>query len=140
MIRYLFFINCILMCFLFFSSVQSAEKNILNPVTSDLPKTIETKPLVSEELQNLEELILATESSLKTQKNLKEKIKEYQALQTRTMQDVDNIELLYKLAQSANGILVTINENHLTHIFEPSFLSELSLISKPAAKRGIPRP
>ena len=98
------------------------------------------KPLAANELDTLNELIAATQRSLGIQIELREKILRYQELQRLSMENEDNFEQLYRLAKSAHIILETIKEQHLLQTFDAAFISELTLVSKPAAKRGIPRP
>ena len=100
------------------------------------PQKIEKKGKEGGELADLDFLIAGTEKSLARQKELRERIVRFQELKALSMEDRDNYELLFKLSKSAFVLLETIKQEHLTQIFDPAFISELSLLSKPAAKRS----
>lgn len=108
-------------------------------LASDSP-FIEPKEVVANELARLDLLIQATQQSLEQQRKLRDMIADYQAIQTRYMDSPEDNELLYQLIKKAYGILEIIKAQHLEAAFEPEFLSELSLLSKPALKSGIPKP
>jgi len=95
---------------------------------------------VKKELSLLNDLIGATQLSLNNQMHLREMIEGYQEAQKRYLKDEDNVELLYQMAKQAHLILEFIKEHHLAQAFDNSFLSELGIVSKPASKRGIPKP
>jgi hypothetical protein len=44
------------------------------------------------------------------------------------------------MIKSAYATLNTIKENHLEQTFDPDFISELTIISQVAKKRGVPKP
>jgi hypothetical protein len=114
---------------LFFSSVHAAESGI-----------IDTKDLVANELTRLDQLIEATSLSLEQQKQLRERVKGYQELHAKYLADPDDNERLYRLIKSAYTILESIKNQHLETAFEPDFLSELTVLSRPAIKSGLPKP
>ncbi len=100
----------------------------------------ENKNVIANEVMMLDQLIEASKQSLEIQIKLRDLILKYQELQTRYLEGQNDNEHLFIMAKSAKKILETIKENHLTPSFDPAFLGELTLISKPAAKRGIPKP
>lgn len=97
------------------------------------------KNLISQELAMLEEIIASTQETLKTEIRLRELIQQYQTLQEKVLKDEDNYELLYQLAKKGSETLELIKANHMLHTFDPAFISELNIVSKPAMKRGIPK-
>jgi len=101
---------------------------------------IEPKEVVANEIARLNLLIEATQESLEQQRRLRDMVVEYQKIQARYMQSSEDNELLYQLIKKAYAILETIKAQHLEAAFEPEFLSELSILSKPALKSGIPKP
>jgi hypothetical protein len=119
--------------FCFFTKGHSQSLNIPAPRVDD------PSHLVKNELQTLDLLIEATQLNLKNLTKLKEHLQKYQELQDRYLKNSDN-EVLFQMIKTAHVILEGIKEAHLTQSFDPAFLSELSIISKPATKLGIPRP
>ncbi len=101
---------------------------------------IDTKDLVVGEIARLDQLIEATEQSLEGQKRLRERIEQYRELQVSYLSNSDDNELLFQLIKSAYTILESIKAQHLETAFEPEFLSELSVLSRPAVKSGLPKP
>lgn len=89
---------------------------------------------------DLDLLIESTEWSLTQQKRLREQIREYQELQKEYLKSSEDNERLYALIKSAYAVLTTIKSLHLETAFDPDFISELSLLSKPATKSGLPKP
>jgi len=98
------------------------------------------KELVATEIARLDTLIQATSSSLEGQKNLREKIVEYKKIQDEYLQHTNDNDLLLKLVKASFKILKLIKENHLESCFDPEFIEELTILSQPASKKGIPRP
>ena len=114
---------------------QLSANDRINPITADLPK-INTNPFGKSEIAQLDDLIAATERSLSQQKSLRDLLIKYQETQTAYLNNEENVELLYNMINLAQKALKTIQENHLTHSFEPSFLNELNLFAQMANKRG----
>lgn len=114
----------------------------LDPVTSDLPPTISEDPtqIITNELAKLDSIIAATEKSLENQKLLRDRIQEYKKIQRLFLEHKEDREISYRMVKAAHRVLEIIKQNHLTHAFDPEFLSELALFSKIATKRGIPKP
>lgn len=108
--------------------------------TSSLLPIKDPRALVGNELSRLENLIQATQQSLEGQKQLREKIVEYQKIQdSYSLHPKDN-EILFRMIKSAYGTLHIIQENHLEHAFDPEFISELKVLAQVASKRGVPKP
>lgn len=96
--------------------------------------------IIAKETAMLNDLIEASQQNLKNLTYLKGLIQKYQTLQSQYMVNPDDNEALYQMIKTAHAILEKIKENHLAPLFDPAFLSELTIISKPAAKLGIPKP
>lgn len=96
--------------------------------------------LIGNEIVRLDTLIQATEQSLESQKKLRVQILEYKKLQELYLQNPKDNELLLKLVKSAYRTFQTIKNNHLTQTFDSDFIDELTVLSQPATKRGIPKP
>lgn len=115
------------------AEIVAAEKE-------NVPPVISMRPLAVNELDTLNELIASTQHTLQGQLRLKEQIVKYQDLQQRSLNDDENYELLYAWAKTAHVILEMIKEQHLLQMFDSAFINELNIVSKPASKRGIPKP
>lgn len=96
--------------------------------------------LIDQEISRLEWLIQATEQSLAGQKKLHTQIKEYQKYHEQYLDKPEDNDLLVKLIKNAYRTLEAIKENHLTYTFDSDFIDELTVLSQPAKKRGIPKP
>ena len=106
------------------------------PLLAVEPQKIEKKGRNGTELADIDFLIAGTEKSLMRQKELREKIARFQELKGLTMEQEEDYELLFRLSKSAHALLESIKDEHLIQVFEPSFISELTLLSKPASKRS----
>jgi hypothetical protein len=96
--------------------------------------------LVNTEIVLLDSLIQSAQENIKNLTQLKEMITAYQVEQVKYMKNPSDNEALYKMIKLAHAILENIKSSQLTLLFEPTFLSELTIISKPVAKLGIPKP
>lgn len=96
--------------------------------------------LIGNELTMLDNLIEVTQQNLERQEALRELVKEYQKVHDQYMKNIDDKELLYGLIKKAYRLLENIKESHLEHAFAPEFISELTVFSQVAAKRGVPKP
>lgn len=94
----------------------------------------------AKEIALVDDLIGSAQSTLSNLTYLKEMLSKYQTLQDNYMKDSSDTEALYQMIRLAHEILGNIKTSQMTTLFEPSFLSELSIISKPATKLGIPKP
>lgn len=122
-------------CFLGVITFASIDGKVrINPVTEDLPY-IPDAPFSHERPgRAIDDLIAVTEKNLRDQKSLKGQLIEYRRLHRLYEQDTRNQELSEKLVWQAERALQTIQEQHLTHAFEPEFLQELAFFSKIAEK------
>lgn len=108
---------------------------------ADTPNTIKDPAiLIENEITHLDSLIQATEKSLEEQKKLRGLIVDYQKLQEQYFKTPQDKDLLLKVVKSAYRTLQSIKENHLAQTFDPDFIDELTVLSQPATKRGIPKP
>lgn len=105
------------------------------PLIAVEPQKIEKKSSQNNELGDLDFLIAATEKSLQQQKNLRERLVRFQELRTKSIANENDLESLLKLSKSAYSLLDTIKEEHLIQVFDPTFISELTLLAKPIMKR-----
>jgi hypothetical protein len=97
-----------------------------------------THPLAEDPLTELDDLILATEKLLANQKALHQELEAYLKLRADAVNDLDNKELILKTAKAAKSSLDIIKEEHLSHLFSNSFLSEMTLFAKLAGRPRIP--
>jgi len=95
---------------------------------------------VSPEIATLDNLIQITEQSLHNQQGLKKLMQEYQVVHDKIMQNPDNKEELFQMIKLAQRLLNSIKENHLANAFSQDFISELTVYSQIASKKGIPTP
>ncbi|MBA3815152.1 MAG: hypothetical protein H0X29_01260 [Parachlamydiaceae bacterium] len=127
-----------------FSSILHAE-NLPAPAISanvhvPLLPVKDPAALIGNELSRIDNLIEATQQSLEDQKQLREKIVEYQKIQESYLLHPKDNELLFRMIKSAYATLKSIQDNHLEHNFDPEFISELKVFAQVASKRGIPKP
>ncbi len=122
-----------------FSNLCMGNEATLKPITNDLPKMRSMDEIVSSELSRLDNLIVMTQQNLQNQLALRTLLEQYQQIQAQHLQNDQDIEILFKLVKMAQRLFESIKQNHLTHLFEQDFLSELALFSQIANKRGIPR-
>lgn len=108
---------------------------------ADIPSSIkDPAALIGNEISRLDTLIQATEKSLEGQKKLRTQIVDYQKLQEQYLKNPQDNDLLLKVVKSAYRTLQTIKENNLSQTFDTDFIDELTVLSQPATKRGIPKP
>lgn len=108
--------------------------------TTSLLPVKDPNALIGNELSRLNHLIQATQKSLEGQKQLREKIIEYQKIQESYLLHPKDNEILFRMIKSAYGTLQSIQDNHLEHAFDPDFMSELKVLAQVASKRGVPKP
>ena len=114
----------------------------LSNVNAVDPSSEDSKNIIANELVMLDDLIQSTQRSLELQHKLRDSIQAYQEMQKKYLasdNQQDN-ELLFRMAKAARKILEMMTENQLSPLFDPAFLGELTLVSRPATKRGIPAP
>lgn len=95
---------------------------------------------LSKEIDLVGDMIASAENAIKNLQSLQSDLKKYQAIRKVCLENPDDNESLYKMIKLAQSILDQIKIAQLTTVFEPSFLSELTIVSKPASKLGIPKP
>lgn len=119
---------------LFLSSAFAAD--VVHPSTPDLPR-ITSQPTAKpgNEIVFLDQLISITEQNVENQKELKEKVKEYIQLRDQYARQTQNQELGMRLVRAAYEVLEGIKEQHLTHVFDKEFMSELTFFSTIGAKQ-----
>ena len=96
--------------------------------------------LIQTELARLDTLIKATEQSLEGQRRVREAIFDYQRVQEKFLKNPEDNDLLFKVIKSAYKTLKLIKDNHLAQAFDSDFIEELTVLSQPASKLGIPKP
>jgi hypothetical protein len=92
----------------------------------------------SSPLQELNDLIISTEQLVHNQKTLLRLLQDYLALRADYLEETNNRELLLKTAKVANQALDIIKKDRFSSLFEPSFISEMTLFAKLAARPAIP--
>lgn len=98
------------------------------------------KNLFQRDIAMMDDLIETTTLQLDRQKIIREKLIAYRNLQERYLSENENSDLLYQMSQTANQLLTMIKENYLTHMFTTEFISEITVVAKPAAKNNLPTP
>lgn len=125
-----------LVCTLAFARINADT----HAAASALAQIKDPTALIGNELARLDSLIQATQQSLESQKKLRERIVEYQRIQDAHFQHPGDNEVLFRMVKCAYQTLKIIEENHLEQTFDPDFISELTILSQVATKRGIPKP
>lgn len=112
----------------------------ISSTVSELPTINQSPSLVENEIKLLDTLIYATEKNLADQKKIKQDILDYQKGLALYLENSSDKEVVLSVARKADSLLNEIKEAHLIDTFEPDFISELTLFSQIAQKKGIPRP
>lgn len=94
----------------------------------------EPNPLLEDPLTELNDLIESTEKLVARQKTLYRELEAYLDLRAQAVHDLDNKELVLKTAKAAKSALDIIKEEHLSHLFTNTFLSEMTLFAKLAGR------
>lgn len=129
--RYLWSVLVFLLCH---SLLLSAAENSLG-----LKETEPSLVLLSE-IKRLEHLIHITEENLANQQSLKKQFLDFQKIQLRYLENTQNKEVTLQMVQSAHALLEAIKQYHLTQVFDPEFISQLTFFSQFASKRSVPKP
>lgn len=87
----------------------------------------------------LDALIASTERIVASQKSLRDDLKKYAELHAQYLKDMDNRELLLKTAKVAQSALERIKQDRLGSLFDPNYLSEMTLFAKIAARPTLPK-
>lgn len=98
------------------------------------------KNLFVRDISMMDDLIESTTLQLDRQKQIRDKLLTYRTLQERYLAGDQNSDLLYQMSQTAHQLLQMIRENYLTQMFTTEFISEITVVAKPAAKNQIPTP
>jgi hypothetical protein len=96
--------------------------------------------LIACQLDKINEWIEASRQHLLHLNQLKASVERYQQLQIQYIQSPENNEILYQMIREAHILLEEIKKWQLTSLFDSAFISELTVVSKPVAKLGIPKP
>lgn len=96
--------------------------------------------MISNQLIKIDEWLEASKQNVRALTQIKASVERYQHLQARYMQNPENNEALYQMIKEAHSLLEAIKTMQLTPLFEAAFISELTVVSKPVAKLGIPKP
>lgn len=104
------------------------------------PQGFESVPYKEQPLTQLNDLISSTEKLVQHQKELRDQLTQYIVLHDAYLKDIDNRAQLLKTAKVAQQALDTIKSERMTHLFDPSFLSEMTLFAKLAKRPTIEPP
>lgn len=110
------------------------------PVTRDVPKPVQPFIETKNQVEMMNNLIGATQKNLEAQKMIREQVVAYQKLQDLYVRNSQDKELVFQMVKAAHRLLENIKENNLTQAFDQDFLSELTVFSQVATKRGVPKP
>lgn len=112
---------------------------LCSSLTADTIKK-DPKELLDSQVAMLDHLIEMTERSLEATKEIRELVFNYEQVQAVFLKNQENKEVTVKMIRMAHQLLTKIQQHHLTQQFDADFISELSLFSKIATKKGIPKP
>ncbi len=99
-----------------------------------------TSQMISHQLSKIDDCLEASRQNVVALTQLKASAARYQLLQARYMQYPEDNEVLYQMIKEAHALLEGIRALQLTSVFDPAFISELTVVSKPVTKLGIPKP
>lgn len=121
-----------------------AASPIVAAVQQELPKSQppalkDPKEIINLQLKSLDHLTEMTKMTLATMTQLRASLVKYQTIQQLYLQHTKDKELLYRMTKLANEMLLEIKGAHLTHAFDPEFISELSMLSKIYKKNELPK-
>ncbi len=92
------------------------------------------------ELISIDHIIEITKQNVEIQEKIRIELIDYQKINKEFLKNPDDKELLFEMIKKADHLFENIKQAHLTQIFSPEFLKELTLFSQIASKRGIPKP
>ncbi len=95
---------------------------------------------VRDDLKALDQAIKATKLSLGHQEKLRGLVLELQTAQDAHLKDQDNNALAIALMRTTHQVLNLVDSEHLEHLLQPQFLSELRSVDKITKKDGLARP
>ena len=113
-------------------------------VQQDLPKNEpsalkDPKEIINLQIKSLDHLAEMTKMSLAKMAQLRAAILKYQTIQQLYLQQTKDKELLYRMTKLAHDLLHEIKNAHLTHAFDPEFMSELNMFSRIYRKNEVPK-
>jgi len=112
---------------------------LLIPQSSLLQQT--SVPLADEdEIKIVEQLIVATEAQMETQKRLKELMIRLQKLREEFVQGNQTKTHAALMVRTARQVYEIITVNHLEHLFAKDYLDELLFFSSIAGKTAVKKP
>lgn len=111
-----------------------SAKEVIQPITQDIPQIGNPSTSVENELSMLNNLIDVTKENLSLLEQCKKHVIDYISLQEKYAQNTENEKLTFQMVMSADQLLEEIKELHLTQAFDQEFLSELTFFSKVASK------
>lgn len=106
----------------------------IHPITNDLPFVDELDPKRESEMAKLDQLIAATRIGLESQLRLRDLLLEYLQVQKIYMENTKDKQNGFRMVRKAGEVFERIQENHLTHLFDPEFLSEIAFFAGIANK------
>ena len=134
------FLGSIICLFIICSGYHAdAAESSLTTTLTEAVGIKDPQKLLSNQMRILDVLIETTQRSLDSQQKLKQQIADYQRVQDAYLKDTTDKDTLIRMVRQAARVLDTIKEAHLTQEFDPEFISELTLFSQIANKRGIPK-
>src|ERR1700722_2575045 len=89
-----------------------------------------------DEIQAIDNLIVASEKQLKTQKELKQDIILFETQKEIFLKGEQTLDHAGRMIKTATFILTSISDNHLQYLFSFEYLEELALFSSIGAKKG----
>lgn len=107
-------------------------------LAADIKK--DPKELLGSQIAMLDDLIAMTKQTLQAETDIKALILEYQKIQEEYLRNPENKEQVIKMVRMAHRVLTKIQDHYLVQQFDPDFISELTLFSKIATKKGVPKP
>lgn len=101
---------------------------------------LQSAEVIPQAIVQLDDLIQATDQSLKSQKELRGLILKYEEAQKKCIESPNDNELLYQAAIAGHKVLDKIKESYLIHNFSEEFIKELTLFDQVGSKNFIPSP
>jgi len=95
---------------------------------------------VTPELSAINHSIESLKQNVQNQEKIRIQLILYQKINKEFLKNPDDKELLFQMVKLADTLFENIKKSHMTQNFSPEFLSELTLFSQIASKRGVPKP
>lgn len=103
----------------------------------DVSASIDTHDILTEE-RSLELLITAQEQSIQKLRLLIQSLKQFREQELLALKDSENLDVLYKLSESAATVKKIIHECYVEPYFRPQFLEDIEKLSKAAENKNPP--